>query len=82
MKGKSRPINPDLANIFMKFDKYEASGKGISKILKIYNPDVFEFGDNNDNFTVSLPYNKLALVDGNATPITPPQQMKLILRIK
>lgn len=56
----------------MKFDKYEASGKGISTILKIYNPDVFEFGDNNDNFTVSLPYNKLALVDGNATPITTP----------
>ncbi len=72
LKGKSKPINPDLANIFMKFDKYEASGKGISTILKAYNADVFEFGENNDNFTVSLPYNKMAIEDSGTTPITTP----------
>ncbi len=70
LKGKSKPVNPDLANIFMKFDKYEASGKGVSTILKAYSSDVFDFGDNNENFTVSLPFNKLALDNGSTTLIT------------
>jgi len=58
----------------MKFDKYEASGKGISTILKVYNADVFEFSENNDNFTVSLPYNKMAIEDSITTPITIPME--------
>lgn len=61
LKSKSKPINPDLTNVFMKFDKYEASGKGVSTILQSYSDEVFEFGDNDDNFTVSIPYNPLAI---------------------
>ena len=55
LKGKSKPINPDLTNVFMKFDKYEASGKGVSTILQSYSDEVFEFGDNDDNFMENIP---------------------------
>ena len=36
LSGKSRPINPELAKVFMKFDKFEESGRGVTTILETY----------------------------------------------
>lgn len=56
LKGISKPINPELANVFMKVEKSEQSGKGINTIVKKYGKDVFEFGD--DYLCIKLPYNR------------------------
>ncbi|MBE6133400.1 MAG: hypothetical protein E7178_01895 [Erysipelotrichaceae bacterium] len=60
--GTSKPINPELAETFTKFEKYEQSGRGVTTILEEYNKSVFDFSFEN-SFTVSFKYNKLAFWD-------------------
>ena len=45
LKGISKPINPELASIFMKIGDAEESGKGINTIVNTYSKDVFEYSD-------------------------------------
>lgn len=42
--GVSKPVNEELANIFLKLKYMEQSGKGISTIISKYGRDVFHFG--------------------------------------
>lgn len=62
LPSKSKPINPELAKVFMKF---EESGRGVSTILEEYNKSVFDFSYPN-SFTVVFKYNKLAMDDDKA----------------
>lgn len=62
LSSKSKPINTELAKVFMKFDKFEESGRGVSTILEEYNKSVFDFTYPN-SFTVVFKYNKLAMGD-------------------
>ena len=48
-------------DIFMKIYKSESSGKGVNMIKKKYGEDAFIM--NIESFTVSLPFNELALED-------------------
>ena len=45
----------------MKIHKSESSGKGVNTIKKKYNEAAFVM--NSESFTVSLPFNELALED-------------------
>lgn len=65
LSSKSKPINPELAKVFMKFDKFEESGRGVSIIFEEYNKSVFDFSYPN-SFTVVFKYNKLAMDDDEA----------------
>lgn len=69
LRGKSKPINPELAKVFMKFDNFEESGRGVSSILEFYNKSVFDFSCEN-SFTVSFPFNELALDTDVTTDVT------------
>ncbi len=42
--GVSKPVNEELANIFLKLKYMEQSGKGISTIISKYGKNVFHFG--------------------------------------
>lgn len=66
LHGKSRPINPELAKVFMKFDKFEESGRGVTTILEAYNESVFDFSSEN-SFVVRIKYNALAMNEGFGT---------------
>lgn len=60
----SKPINPELASIFMKIGDAEESGKGINTIVNTYSKDVFEYSDT--CLIINIPYNKKVLeVMGN-----------------
>lgn len=61
LDGVSKPINPKLMDIFMKIHKSESSGKGVNTIKKKYGEAAFVM--NSESFTVSLPFNELALED-------------------
>lgn len=58
LKGKSRPLNPELAKIFMRVNKYDESGKGVKTILRSYDPSVFIFDEDDQDFIVSIPFNE------------------------
>ena len=59
LKGISKPINPELASIFMKIGNAEESGKGINTIVKAYGKEIFEYSDT--CLIVKIPYNKKVL---------------------
>lgn len=60
LKGISKPINPELAAIFMKIGESEESGKGINTIINIYGKEVFEYSDT--CLIINIPYNKQVLM--------------------
>ena len=43
--GTSKPINPELASLFMKLDNAEESGKGINTIVGNNGKDVFKISE-------------------------------------
>ena len=59
--GTSKPINPELASLFMKLDNAEESGKGINTIVGNYGKDVFKFSET--DLTIIIPYNRKVLSD-------------------
>ena len=59
--GTSKPINPELASLFMKLDNAEESGKGINTIVGNYGKDVFKFSET--DLTIRIPYNRKVLSD-------------------
>ena len=61
--GTSKPINPELASLFMKIDNAEESGKGVNTIVENYGKDVFEFSES--DLIIKIPYNEKLL--GNDT---------------
>ena len=77
-KGVSIPINPELANVFMRMEKTETSGKGVSTIVEKYGMDVFEFGA--EHLTIKLPYNKIVLETENI-PQNVPQSSQIDKKI-
>lgn len=69
LKGTSVPVNPELTLIMSKVDKTEQSGKGINTITRRYSNKVFDFSSQT-SFTVSLPYNPLAMDEHNFEDVT------------
>ena len=61
LKGASKPINPELARVFMKVNMSETSGRGVNTIVKKYGENVFEFSET--CLRLNLPYNKKAIND-------------------
>ena len=59
--GTSKPINPELASLFMKIDNAEESGKGVNTIVENYGKDVFEFSES--DLIIKIPYNRKVLSD-------------------
>lgn len=53
LSGLSKPVNPDLMNIFIKCNFVEQSGYGVPKILKVYGESAFEFYE--DRIIVKIP---------------------------
>lgn len=82
LRGVSVPINPELASVFMKMDKTEASGKGINTIVEKYGIDVFEFSET--HLTIKIPYNKKVLEIQNVPQNVPQKtdEQKIIEIIK
>ena len=62
-KGISKPINPELATIFMKIGTVEESGKGVNTIINKYGKEVFVF--TGDDLLINIPYNNKALEEKN-----------------
>lgn len=60
LKGTSLPVNPELTLIMSKIDKTEQSGKGINTITRRYSSKAFDLSSPT-SFTVSFPYNPLAI---------------------
>ena len=59
--GLSKPINPELVNVFMKINKSETSGKGVNTIVNKYGKDIFELGDY--FLIINIPYNKKIIIN-------------------
>ena len=53
-KGVSRPVNEELANIFLQLHISERSGRGVPKIIKIYGKKAYEFEKN--YIVVTIPF--------------------------
>ena len=73
----SKPINPKLVDIFMKIHKSESSGKGVNTIKKKYGEDAFVM--NSESFTVSLPFNELALEDNVPQDVLQQSEIDIII---
>ena len=77
LDGVSKPINPKLMDIFMKIHKSESSGKGVNTIKKKYGEAAFIM--NSESFTVSLPFNELALEDNVPQDVLQQSEIDIII---
>lgn len=56
LTGLSKPVNPDLMNIFLKCDLCERSGYGVPVIVEKYGKEAFSFFE--DRIVVTIPINQ------------------------
>ena len=56
-KGVSRPVNEELANIFLQLHISERSGRGVPKIVKAYGKNVYDFEEN--YIEVTIPFERV-----------------------
>ena len=56
-KGVSRPVNEELANIFLQLHISERSGRGVPKIIKAYGKKVYDFEEN--YIEVTIPFERV-----------------------
>ena len=63
--GQSKPVNKELAEIFIQLHISEKTGRGVPTIVSHYGKDVFKF--EKDSISVTLPYAYCNAVDYHAT---------------
>lgn len=62
LKGKTKPVNKELMDIFLQCKVVDQSGHGVPTIVDIYGEDAYEFSD--DSITVTIPFDKIGF-DGH-----------------
>lgn len=55
--GESKPVNMELAKIFLQLHLSEQSGRGVTSIINAYGKEAFEFRE--DAIVVKIPFNKI-----------------------
>ena len=56
LAGISKPINPDLMDIFKSCRIVERSGHGVPEVVKVYGKNAYKFSTN--TITVTIPFDK------------------------
>ena len=56
LKGKTKPVNKELMDIFLQCKVVEQSGHGVPTVVDVYGEDAYEFSE--DSITVTIPFDK------------------------
>lgn len=56
LAGVSKPVNPDLMDIFKSCRIVERSGHGVPQVVKVYGKGAYKFSIN--TITVTIPFGK------------------------
>lgn len=54
MSGISKPVNPDLMDIFKSCGIIERSGHGVPEVIKVYGEKAYKFSTN--TITITIPF--------------------------
>lgn len=78
LAGISKPVNPDLMDIFKSCRIVERSGHGVPKVVKVYGKGAYKFSIN--TITVTIPFDKTGFsqdgnVNGNVNKINKSEQL-------
>lgn len=78
LAGISKPVNPDLMDIFKSCRIVERSGHGVPEVVKVYGKGAFKFSIN--TITVTIPFDKTGFsqsgnVNGNVNKINKSEQL-------
>lgn len=60
-EGTSKPVNEQLATIFLQLRISERSGRGVPKVVDVYGKNAFSI--DSDSIKVTIPFNKINVVD-------------------
>lgn len=64
LAGVSKPVNPDLMDIFKSCRIVERSGHGVTEVVKVYGKGAYKFSIN--TITVSFPFDKTGFTQGGS----------------
>ncbi len=56
LEGESKPVNPELMDIFLKCNIVESSGHGVPLVVREYGKKAYKFSQ--DSITVTIPFDK------------------------
>ncbi len=62
LAGVSKPVNPDLMDIFKSCRIVERSGHGVPEVVKVYGKGTYKFSIN--TITVTIPFDKTGFTQG------------------
>lgn len=66
-EGLSRPVNEELATIFLQLRISERSGRGVPKVVEVYGKEAYSFGQT--SITVTIPFNRIKDLDFHISTI-------------